>query len=65
MYYDRRDNCFAGSFDILIHTLPDTEVPDQWDESQPCFIANSQDIRLRTFSTSLHKTETYVSYKAD
>ncbi|KAJ9582432.1 hypothetical protein L9F63_003230 [Diploptera punctata] len=51
-------------FDILIYTVPDCEVPDEWDETQPCFIANSQEVRLRTFSTSLHKTETLVSYKA-
>ncbi|PSN50993.1 Mitotic spindle assembly checkpoint protein MAD2A [Blattella germanica] len=56
---------YEGVFDILIHTEPECEIPDQWDETEACFIANSQDIRLRTFSTSLHRTETYVSYKAE
>lgn len=53
------------SFDILVQTIKDTEVPQLWDETQPCFITNSQDVQLRTFSTSLHRMETYVCYKAD
>ncbi|XP_071455289.1 mitotic spindle assembly checkpoint protein MAD2A [Hetaerina americana] len=53
------------SFDLLIYTLDDTAVPEEWSETEPCIIANSQEVRLRTFSTSLHKMETIVSYKAD
>lgn len=51
------------SFDILTYTVPDCSIPNQWDETQPVFIANSQEVQLRTFSTSIHKMNTIVSYK--
>ncbi|XP_031845502.1 mitotic arrest deficient 2 [Nomia melanderi] len=51
------------SFDILTYTVPDCGIPQQWDETQPVFIANSQEVQLRSFSTSIHKMETIVSYK--
>ncbi|XP_012250764.1 mitotic spindle assembly checkpoint protein MAD2A [Athalia rosae] len=53
------------SFDILTYTVPDCNIPTEWDETQPVFIANSQEVQLRTFSTSIHKMETVVSYKND
>ncbi|XP_003398300.1 mitotic spindle assembly checkpoint protein MAD2A [Bombus terrestris] len=51
------------SFDILTYTVPDCGIPNQWDETQPVFIANSQEVQLRSFSTSIHKMDTIVSYK--
>ncbi|XP_076637481.1 mitotic arrest deficient 2 [Colletes latitarsis] len=51
------------SFDILTYTVPDCGIPKEWDETQPVFIANSQEVQLRSFSTSLHKMDTIVSYK--
>ncbi|GLG95510.1 hypothetical protein R5R35_003110 [Gryllus longicercus] len=53
------------SFDILVQTVQDADVPQLWDETQPCFITNSQEVQLRTFSTSLHRMETFVSYKGE
>lgn len=53
------------SFDILIYTHSDTEVPSQWGESDPCYITNSEEVKLRSFSTAVHKVEAAVSYKAD
>ena len=53
------------AFDIHIYTNRDCEVPDQWNETAPCIIANSQELQLRTFSTSLHHMATVVSYKAE
>ncbi|XP_022199482.1 mitotic spindle assembly checkpoint protein MAD2A [Nilaparvata lugens] len=53
------------AFDLLIYTPQDCEVPEMWDETEPCFIANSQEIQLRTFSTTFHKMNTIVSYKAE
>jgi len=53
------------SFDILIYTHKDMEVSDEWGESDPCFIANSEEVKLRSFSTAVHKVEAAVSYKAD
>ncbi|CAB0037759.1 unnamed protein product [Trichogramma brassicae] len=51
------------SFDILTYTKSDCDIPNEWDETSPVFIANSQEVQLRTFSTSLHKMQTIVSYK--
>ncbi|KZC07406.1 PREDICTED: mitotic spindle assembly checkpoint protein MAD2A [Dufourea novaeangliae] len=51
------------SFDILTYTVPDCGIPNEWDETQPVFIANSQEVQLRSFSTSIHKMKTVVSYK--
>lgn len=51
------------SFDILTYTIPDCDIPNHWDETQPVFIANSQEVQLRSFSTSIHKMDTIVSYK--
>ncbi|KAL1131768.1 hypothetical protein AAG570_011381 [Ranatra chinensis] len=53
------------AFDLLIYTVPDAEVPDNWDETGPCFIANSQELQLKSFSTSYHRMTTVVSYKAE
>jgi mitotic spindle assembly checkpoint protein MAD2 len=59
--------CLAstGSFDLHVHTSQGCEVPEKWDETQPCIIKNAQELSLRTFSTSLHKVETHVIYKAE
>jgi len=53
------------SFDILIYTHNDTEVPEMWGESDPCYIINSEEVKLRSFSTGIAKVEAAVSYKAD
>lgn len=55
----------TGAFDLLIYTKPDCEVPEQWGETEPVFIANSQELQMRSFSTSLHRMHTIVSYKAE
>lgn len=53
------------SFDLLVYTHRDTDVPDDWADSAPCFISNSQEVKLKSFSTSVHKVEACVSYKVD
>jgi len=53
------------AFDVLIHSEKDTEVPQTWGESDNCFISNSEEVKLRSFSTNIHKVDTAVSYKAD
>merc|ERR1712106_548451 len=53
------------SFDILIYTHQDADVPSQWGDSDPCFIANSEEVKLRSFSTAVHKVEAAVTYKSD
>ena len=51
------------AFDILIYTGKDQDVPAKWEESGPQFIANSQEVRLRSFSTMIHKVNAMVAYK--
>lgn len=51
------------SFDILIHTIKDCEVPEKWDETNAVSIQNSQTVKLRSFSTGLHQVDTIVNYK--
>jgi hypothetical protein len=41
------------SFDLLVYTDNDTKVPKQWEESDPQFIADSTDVRLRSFTTKV------------
>jgi hypothetical protein len=57
--------CSTGAFDFHVYTNHGRDLPEEWDETQPCFIANAQELSLRTFSTSLHKVGTHVIYKAE
>ncbi|XP_064617991.1 mitotic spindle assembly checkpoint protein MAD2A-like [Liolophura sinensis] len=55
----------ACSFDLLVYTDKDFDTPDSWGESGPQFIANSQEVRLRSFTTTIHKVDAMVAYKKD
>ncbi|NWZ09470.1 MD2L1 protein, partial [Agelaius phoeniceus] len=55
----------ACAFDLLIYTDKDLAVPAKWEESGPQFIANSEEVRLRSFTTTIHKVNTTVAYKKD
>lgn len=57
--------CSTGDFDFHVYTNHWGDMPEEWDETQPCFIANAQELSLRTFSTSLHKVGTRVIYKVE
>ncbi|XP_074647653.1 mitotic spindle assembly checkpoint protein MAD2A-like [Tubulanus polymorphus] len=50
-------------FDILVYTDKDLEVPTTWGESKAHFINNSEEVRLRSFSTQIHKVDAMVAYK--
>jgi mitotic spindle assembly checkpoint protein MAD2 len=40
-------------------------VPEAWEESDPRYIAeNAEQVKLRSFSTSIHKVDGMVSYKS-
>ena len=41
------------SFDILIYADTDTFVPILWEDSDPCIIANGEDVKLRSFDTKV------------
>jgi len=54
----------ACSFDLLVYADADAKVPSAWEESDPKYIASSTEVRLRSFTTSIHKVAPTVSYKA-
>jgi len=41
------------TFDLLIYTNKDTEIPQAWEESDPRYVENSTQVRLRSFSTKV------------
>ena len=41
------------SFDMLVYTKKDAAVPAKWEDSDPCYIMNSQEVKLRSFTTSV------------
>ena len=53
----------TGAFDILVYTDKDLNVPQEWGESGACMIDNSQEVKLRSFSTTIHKVDSMVAYK--
>ncbi|EKX50777.1 hypothetical protein GUITHDRAFT_151073 [Guillardia theta CCMP2712] len=55
----------ACTFDLLVYTDSNVEVPQTWEESDPKYINNQQEVRLRSFSTKVHKVDAMVAYKAD
>ncbi|KAL3944874.1 MAG: hypothetical protein SGBAC_001076 [Bacillariaceae sp.] len=51
------------SFDLLVYTKKDAVVPTKWEDSDPCYIMNSQEVKLRSFTTSVHKVDSMVAYR--
>lgn len=41
------------TFDLLVYTNKKAVVPTKWSESDPCYIMNSQEVKLRSFTTSV------------
>lgn len=51
---------------MLLYTDKDAKIDTStWEESEAKFIANSEEMRLRSFSTKVHQVNTAVSYKVD
>ncbi len=53
---------FPVSFDLLIHSKPELDLPQEWEESDPKYIAQSAEVKLRSFTTKVHRVEAMVSY---
>ncbi|KAH7476365.1 hypothetical protein PRIC1_000372 [Phytophthora ramorum] len=51
------------AFDLLVYTSKNSEVPALWEESDPRYIKDSAEVRLRSFSTKVHKVDAMVAYK--
>ncbi|VDP23037.1 unnamed protein product [Echinostoma caproni] len=52
-----------STFELLIYTDRNTPIPEGWDESGPQFINNSAEIKMRSFSTTVHRVDHVISYK--
>ena len=51
------------SFDLLIYTDKDLVGPEKWEESGPQFITNSEQVGLRSFTTSIRRVTSSVAYR--
>jgi len=53
----------SHSFDILLYTDKDVELPNsEWSDTNAKLINNGQHVQLRGFTTNVHKVEPIVSY---
>ena len=52
------------TFDLLVYTDQETAVPRTWEESDPRYIVHSAEVKLRSFTTTIHKVAPTVSYRA-
>ena len=41
------------SFDLLVYTNKTAIVPQKWNDADPRYILNSQEVKLRSFTTSV------------
>jgi len=41
-------------FDLLVYADKEATVPVSWEDSDPCFIAHSEQVRLRSFDTKVY-----------
>ena len=46
------------TFDLLVYTDNSAKVPTSWEESDPRYIANSTEVRLRSFTTKVSNRST-------
>jgi mitotic spindle assembly checkpoint protein MAD2 len=55
------------SLDILVYTEsePSTDVPPAWSVSDPSYVHNSEEFRMRSFSNNVHHLDVKVSYKTN
>lgn len=51
------------TFDLLVYTDKEIVAPQKWADSDPCYILNSAEVKLRSFTTSVHKIDSMVAYK--
>jgi mitotic spindle assembly checkpoint protein MAD2 len=50
-------------FDLLVYTPNDCRTPELWEESDPKYIAENNEVKLRSFNTNIHQVQTSVAYK--
>lgn len=53
------------TFDLLVYTAADSEVPSEWEDSDPRTLENAASVKLRSFTTRVHTVDALVSYRTD
>jgi len=48
---------------LLVYTDKEVAAPEKWADSDPCYIMNSSEVKLRSFTTSVYKVDSMVAYK--
>ncbi|KAL5263918.1 hypothetical protein ACHWQZ_G005112 [Mnemiopsis leidyi] len=51
------------SFDLLIYCDQEVSTPDGWDETTAKLVIDSEDLPLKSFTTSIHSVAPTVSYR--
>jgi mitotic spindle assembly checkpoint protein MAD2 len=51
------------TFDLLVYTSREAQVPQAWEESDPKYISDATEVRLRSFTTRVHQVDSMVSYR--
>lgn len=54
------DRC---TFNLLVYADRNATVPSEWIDSDPKYIENAEQVRLRSLHTGVHKVDTLVAYK--
>ncbi|KAK9841792.1 hypothetical protein WJX81_003534 [Elliptochloris bilobata] len=54
----------ACTFDLLVYTDTDSAVPVEWEASDARVILNPADVKLRSFSTKVHKVDALAAVQA-
>lgn len=50
------------SFDLLIYADKEATVPVLWEDSDPCYIQNGEQVKLRSFNTKVRISIDILSY---
>lgn len=53
------------TFNVLAYTDKESLIPEKWEESGPRLIDGGEQVRLRSFSTSVHQVGGLVTFKVD
>mmetsp|Transcript_10969 Transcript_10969/g.33653 ORF Transcript_10969/g.33653 Transcript_10969/m.33653 type:complete len:203 (-) Transcript_10969:154-762(-) len=53
------------TFDMLVYAKNDVQIPIEWEESDAKYIPNKHEVRLRSFTTKIHKVDALVAYAAE
>lgn len=51
------------TFNLLVYADKRVEAPSEWIDSDPKYILDAEEVRLKPFSTGMHSVGTSVFYK--